>query len=166
MIKILAFVGAGLALGGAIAAAVVLGVIPVPFGPLAEARAAAEKANPKPSVTVMYPTKERVVNLTDKASARYLKVSLTLEFLDVKAKEPPKGEAVKLAQDEFAKGMSGHAAIIDDALVSTLSAKSSTDLLKVDGKDQLKSELIEKVNHALHEEEKVVNVYFTSFIIQ
>src|SRR6266511_2724033 len=145
MIKILAFVGAGLLLGGALAAAVVLGVVPVPFGPLADARAAAEKAKPKPAVTVMYPTKERVVNLTDKASPRYLKVS-------------PK--------DEFAKEMSGHAAIIDDALVTTLSAKGSPELLKPDGKDQLKTELIERVNHALHEEEKVVNVYFTSFIIQ
>jgi flagellar protein FliL len=166
MIKILAFVGAGLALGGAIAAAMVLGVIPVPFGPLAEARAAAEKAHPKPPVTVMYPTKERVVNLTDKASSRYLKVSLTLEFLDHKAKEPPKGEAVKVQQEEFAAEMSGHSAVIEDALVTTLSAKSSTELLKADGKDLLKGELIERVNHALHEEEKVVNVYFTSFIIQ
>ena len=166
MIKILAFVGAGLALGGAIAAAVVLGVIPVPFGPLAEARAAAEKANPKPPVTVMYPTKERVVNLTDKATSRYLKVALTLEFIDHKAKEPPKGEAVKLQQEEFAHEMLGHAAVIEDALVTTLSAKSSTELLKADGKDLLKSELIERVNHSLHEQEKVVNVYFTSFIIQ
>src|SRR5215216_2750029 len=158
MIKILAFVGAGLLLGGALAAAVVLGVVPVPFGPLADARAAAEKAKPKPVVTVMYPTKERVVNLTDKASTRYLKVALTLEFLDAKAKEPPKGEAVKLQQEEFAKEMSSHAAVIDDALVGTLSAKSSTELLKADGKELLKSELIEKVNHALHEQEKVVNV--------
>jgi flagellar FliL protein len=107
-----------------------------------------------------------VVNLTDKASPRYLKVALTLEFIDSKAKEPPKGEAVKLQQDEFAKEMSGYSAVIDDALVSTLSSKVSTELLKPDGKDQLKTELIEKVNHALHDDEKVVNVYFTSFIIQ
>ena len=166
MIKILAFVGAGLALGGALAAAVVMGVIPVPFGPLADARAAAEKANPKPPVTVMYTTKERVVNLTDKASPRYLKVALTLEFIDSKAKEPPKGEAVTAQQADFAKEMSPYSAVIDDALVSTLSAKQSTELLKADGKDQLKTELIEKVNHALRDEEKVVNVYFTSFIIQ
>jgi flagellar FliL protein len=166
MIKILAFVGAGLALGGVLAALVVLGMIPVPFGPLAEARAAAEKANPKPAVTVMYITKERVVNLTDKASPRYLKVSLALEFIDSKTKEPPKGEAVKVQQEAFAAEMSGYSAIIDDALVTTLAAKGSTDLLKPDGKDQLKTELIERVNHALHDEEKVVNVYFTSFIIQ
>jgi flagellar protein FliL len=164
MIKIVGILGGALALGAGIAVAIVMGMIPLPVGPAAEARALAEKA--KPPVTVMYPTKERVVNLTDKSASRYLKVALTLEFIDNKLKDPPKGEAVKLQQDEFAKEMSGHAAIIDDALVTTLSAKASAELLKPDGKDSLKSELIEKVNHALHDEEKVVNVYFTSFIIQ
>ena len=57
-------VGAALVLGAGVAAAIVMGFIPVPYGPAAEARAAAEKA--KPPVTVMYVTKERIVNLTDK----------------------------------------------------------------------------------------------------
>src|SRR5689334_5225385 len=164
MIKIIGILGGSLLLGAAVAAAIVMGVIPLPFGPAAEARAAAEKA--KPPVTVMYPTKERVVNLTDKSTTRYLKVALTLEFIDSKVKDPPKGDAIKAQQDDFAKDISGYSAIIDDALVTTLSAKSSSDLLKPDGKDALKNELIDKVNHALHEDEKVVNVYFTSFIIQ
>jgi flagellar FliL protein len=164
MIKILAFVGAGLALGGGLAAAVVMGMIPVPFGPLAEARAAAEKA--KPPVTVMYPIKERVVNLTDKATTKYLKAAVTLEFIDHAVKEPPKGEAIKVQQEHFAHELVGHAAIIEDALVSTLSSKTSAELLRPEGKDMLKSELIERLNHALHEQEHVVNVYFTSFIIQ
>jgi len=164
MIKIIGIVGAGLALGAAVAAAVIMGIIPVPFGPMAEARAAAEKA--KPPVTVMYPEKDRVVNLTDKGATKYLKVALTLEFIDTKLKDPPKGAAVAVQQTDFATEMSPYSAIIDDAIVSTLSSKSSADLIKPDGKDQLKSELIANVNHSLHDEEKVVNVYFTSFIIQ
>src|SRR5919198_2319095 len=164
MIKIVGILAAAILIGTAVAAAIVLGVIPVPFGPMAEARAAAEKA--KPPVTVMYPTKERVVNLTDKSASRYLKVALTLEFIDSKVKDPPKGEAIKLQQEEFAKDLAGHTAMIEDALVTTLSSKSSTDLLKPDGKESLKSELMDRVNRALHDEEKVVNVYFTSFIIQ
>lgn len=164
MIKILGIVGGGLLLGAAVAGAVIMGILPVPFGPMAEARAAAEKA--KPPVTVMYPEKDRVVNLMDKGSTKYLKVALTLEFIDTKLKDPPKGAAVATQQTEFATEMSPYSAIIDDALVSTLSSKSSADLLKPDGKDQLKQELISNVNRALHDEEKVVNVYFTSFIIQ
>jgi flagellar protein FliL len=164
MIKIVGILFGALALGAAVAVAIVMGIIPLPVGPAAEARAAAEKA--KPPVTVMYPTKERVVNLTDKASSRYLKVALTLEFIDHKVKDPPKGEAIKLQQEEFAKDLAGYTAVIDDALVTTLSSKSSADLLKADGKESLKNELIDRVNHSLHDEEKVVNVYFTSFIIQ
>ena len=164
MIKIVGFLGGGLLLGAAVAAAIVMGLVPLPFGPAAEARAAAEKA--KPPVTVMYTTKERVVNLTDRGSAKYLKVSLTLEFIDSKLKDPPKGAAVTTQQTDFAAEMAPYSAIIDDALVTTLSAKGSSDLLKPDGKDQLKADLINNVNHALHDEEKVVNVYFTSFIIQ
>jgi flagellar FliL protein len=164
MIKFVAIIGGALALGAGVAFAIVMGIIPLPFGPTAEARAAADKA--KPPVTVMYPTKERIVNLTDKTTTKYLKVSLTLEFIDSKLKDPPRGLAVTAQQTEFAAEMSGHAAVIDDALVTTLSSKSSVDLFKSDGKDALKNELMDKVNHALHDEEKVVNVYFTSFIIQ
>jgi flagellar protein FliL len=164
MIKILAIVAVGILVGAGIAAATVLGLVPLPFGPAAEARAAAERA--KPPVTVMYPTKERVVNLADKSASKYLKVVLTLEFIDSKLKDPPKGAAVAQQQTEFATEMSPYSAIIDDALVTTLSSKSSNDLLKPDGKEQLKTDLINNVNRALHDEEKVVNVYFTSFIIQ
>jgi flagellar basal body-associated protein FliL len=164
MIKIIALIGAVLVVCAGVIAAVVMGMIPVPFGPLAEARAAAEKA--KPPVTVMYVIKERVVNLTDKSASKYLKVALSLEFIDTKVKDPPKGAAVLAPQTTFAEEMSPYSAIIDDALGTTLSSRSSADLIKPEGKELLKNELILNVNHALHDEEKVVNVYFTSFIIQ
>src|SRR5207244_8062472 len=139
MIKIVGILGGGLLVGAAVAVAIIIGVIPLPFGPAADARVAAEKA--KPPVTVMYTTKERVVNLTDKAASKYLKVALTLEFIDSQLKDPPKGAAVAAQQTEFAASMSPYSAVIDDALVTTLSAKSSNDLLKPDGKDQLKNDL-------------------------
>ena len=164
MIKIIGILGGSLVLGAAGAAAIVMGILPLPFGPAAEARAAAEKA--KPPVTVMYPLKEQVVNLSDKSATKYLKAAVTLEFIDTKMKDPPQGAAVTQQQTDFASDMTPYAAIIQDALVSTLSSKSSADLLKPDGKDQLKNDLINNVNHALHDDEKVVNVYFTSFIIQ
>jgi flagellar FliL protein len=164
MIKIIAIIGAGLVLGAGVAAAIIMGIIPLPFGPVAEARAAAEAA--KPAVTVMYVTKERVVNLTDKGTIKYLKAAITLEFIDTKLKDPPQGAAVTVQQTDFATEMSPYSAIIDDALVTTLSSKSSADLLQPNGKDQLKTDLMTAVNHALHDKETVVSVYFTSFIIQ
>jgi flagellar protein FliL len=164
MIKIIGILGGSLLLGAAVAAAIVMGIIPLPIGPAAEARAAAEKA--KPPVTVMYPLKEQVVNLSDKGSTKYLKAAVTLEFIDSKLKDPPQGAAVTQQQTEFAADMTPYSAIIQDALVNTLSSKTSGDLLKPDGKDQLKTDLMNNVNHALHDDEQVVNVYFTSFIIQ
>jgi flagellar basal body-associated protein FliL len=164
MIKVVGIIAAGIVIGAGIAAAIALGLIPLPVGPAAEARAAAEKA--KPPVTVMFPTKERVVNLTDKSAAKYLKVALTLEFIDTRLKDPPKGNAVAQQQTEFVAEMSPYSAIIEDALVTTLSSKASSDLLKPDGKEQLKNDLINNINRALRDEEKVVNVYFTTFIIQ
>jgi flagellar FliL protein len=164
VIKIIGIMGGGLLLGAAIAAAIVMGVIPVPFGPAADARAAAEKA--KPPVTVMYPTKERVVNLADKGTSKYLKVDVTLEFIDTKMKDPPPAAAVAQQQTDFATEISPYSAIIEDALTTTLSSKTSADLLAPSGKDQLKTDLINNVNKALHDQEQVVNVYFTSFIIQ
>ena len=104
MIKIVGIVLAGILIGAGVAAGVVTGFIPAPIGPAAEARAAAEKA--KPPVTVMYPTKERVVNLSDKAASKYLKVARTLEFIDSRLKDPPKGAAVTQQQTEFAGEMS------------------------------------------------------------
>src|ERR1700730_5448168 len=159
MIKIVGIIAVALLLGAGVAAAIVMGLIPLPFGPAADARAALEKA--KPPVTVMYMSKERIVNLTDKATSKYLKVTLTLEFIDTKLKDPPKGgPAVLLQQTDFATEMTPYSSIIDDALGTTLSSRSSTELLKVDGKDLLKTDLITNVNRALHDEEKVVNVYF------
>ena len=100
-------------------------------------------------------------------TAEYLKATLTLEFIDTKLKDPPKGgPAVMSQQTDFATEMSPYTAVIEDVLVSTLSSRASADLLKADGKDLLKADLIQNVNHALHDEERVVNVYFTSFIIQ
>ena len=114
----------------------------------------------------MYLTKERVVNLTDKATSKYLKVALTLEFIDTKLKDPPKGAAVLAQQTEFAAEMSPlqrhHRRCAGDHVVEQM----------LGGPDQTRrqrhaqNELMDNVNHALHDEEKVVNVYFTSFIIQ
>jgi flagellar basal body-associated protein FliL len=164
MIKILGILSGSLLLGAAVAAAIVMGVVPVPFGPAAEARAVMEKN--KPPVTVMYPTKEQVVNLSDKSGNKYLKTAVTLEFIDTKYKDPPQGAAVAQQQTDFATDVSPQSAIIQDALVKTLSSKTSADLLKPDGKDQLKTDLINNINQSLHGDPRAVGVYFTTFIIQ
>ena len=92
LIKRFGIVLLGLVMGGVVATLVVMGMVPLPFGPMAEARAAAERA--RPPVTVMYATPDRVVNLADTDKSRYLKTQLTLEFIDTSVKEPPKAAGV------------------------------------------------------------------------
>jgi flagellar protein FliL len=164
LVSVIGGVIGGLAAGAAVVALVVFGIIPVPFSPQGQAKPSTEEH--RPSVTVMYPTKERIVNLADPGTVRYLKAQVTLEFIDRKEKEPPKGEAVKVQQETFAKEMNAHLPIIEDRLTTVLSSKTSAELLTPAGKTKLKEELMERLNLAFHEAEKVVDIYFTTFIIQ
>ena len=57
--------------------------------------------------------------------------------------------------------------ILRDALLRVMSSKKIDDVLTVDGKDRLKSEIIEAANTALgFDEAPITNVYFTEFVVQ
>lgn len=164
MIRILIPVLAVLLLVGGAVGASFLGVLPIAVVPKSAVAAAATVE--KPPVTVMYPTGERIVNLTDTPTMRYLKVDATLEFIDHKLKDPPVGPAIKTEQDAFAGDLTAYTAVINDTLTTVFSSHSSAELLTADGKARLKQDLIDHVNAALHNEETVVNVYFQTFVIQ
>lgn len=56
---------------------------------------------------------------------------------------------------------------IKDSIIRVLSARRVADVLSVDGKEELKEELIEAINEAIGlEEGPVVGIYFTEFILQ
>jgi flagellar FliL protein len=122
------------------------------------------KAAAKP-VGIQYQTKERIVNLADTGLMRYLKTTVVLEIAQPQLKKVPKGEAYKKAQEELALELKGEAAAIDDLISAILSAKTSSQLLAPDGRKALKEEIKTKVNALLHEE-RVLDVYFTDFIVQ
>ena len=115
----------------------------------------------------MYVTSERVVNLADRGTMRYLKAQVVLEFAP--SGDQGKGtldpEAYKKKQEELRKELAGRAPIIEDQITTTLSSKSSAELLTADGKARLKQELREKLGEAAGEK-KLLNVYLTQLIIQ
>ena len=165
MKRILLLAIPALLIGAGVVATLVFGLVPVPgVTPLLGRPATPEP--PKPVVTVMFPTKERVVNLSDPGTMRYLKVQATLEFVDTARRDPPKGDEVQAQQEAFAKEMQAYTAVLEDRLTTVLSAKTSADLQAAGGKERLKQEVADQINKALHEREKVVNVYFQTFIIQ
>jgi flagellar FliL protein len=127
----------------------------------------------KPKVGIMEPMRERIVNLADGGTMRYLKTTLVLEMVDYKSKELPTGEEYTTRQAELKKEMAGSLPLIDDEVTSILTAKSSADLMTPDGKQRLRDEIksrinkaFERVTHDPKDRPEVLSVYFADFIIQ
>jgi flagellar protein FliL len=93
------------------------------------------------------PLETFIVNLQVKGS--FLKTTIQLEFM-----EP---ELPKTAENEVPK--------IRDTIIRVLSAKSSAEILTVEGKERLREEVRNAINQTLGAED-VAKVYFTEFIIQ
>ena len=129
----------------------------------------------KPKVGMMYPLRDRVVNLADPGVMRYLKTTIVLEMADYSGKEPPKPEEYKKKQDELKLEMGGTLPLIEDEITSTLTSKTSAELMSAEGKQKLREELRARLNKALEkhgvgkgpkEKEEILSVYFSDFIIQ
>jgi flagellar protein FliL len=94
-----------------------------------------------------------IVNLgTPSRGGKYLQVEMVFEG----------------ATPEVAHLVTGHRPQIQHALILMLSGEDSAKLLTLQGKRDLMENIVEIVNHVLHEDEKtgVKEVLFTSFIIQ
>lgn len=114
----------------------------------------------------MYVLKERVVNLADPGGRRYLKIGLSIEFTTQAAEFRKAGpEERKAKQAEFEKTIAPQVPLIEDAIITTLTARTSGDLSTPEGKQRLKSDLKESLNRLLGGEQ-VGNVYFTQFVMQ
>ncbi len=113
---------------------------------------------------MIYAMKERVFNLADNGGLQYAKLELALEF-DVPDAKGLKGEAYKKRQDEFVKEMAGRRPLMEDILTTTVSTKSSDQLVQQEGKEKLREELKARLGEAAGEF-KLMNVYYTQFIIQ
>ncbi len=107
-------------------------------------------AVPPEAVGVMYKLEPSfIVNLADPEMTMYARVSITLEVsspevvLEVQKREP----------------------ILRDAIIEILSNKTSRELRSPEGREQLKLEIIKRVNTILVQG-GVRNVYFTEFVVQ
>ncbi len=114
----------------------------------------------------MYVWKERVVNLADQGARRYLKVGMSIEFsthAEEFRKASPEERAQKLA--EFEKSIAPNAPVIDDAIISLLSGRTSAEVGTPEGKVRLKNDIKETLNRLLGGDQ-VTNIYFTQFVTQ
>ncbi|MCB0333664.1 MAG: flagellar basal body-associated FliL family protein [Bdellovibrionales bacterium] len=107
-----------------------------------------------------------IVNLSEHAS--FLKTKLLLEYdpsllgADSGFVADDTGEAVNTPQV-----FKSREPMINDAIITVLSSKTSTELLTLEGKEGVKEELLEAVNDAIGlNEAPVINIFFVQFIVQ
>ena len=102
-------------------------------------------SNPGTMVTV--PT--FVVNLSNPVGNRHIRLSMDLEMVNE--------SAVRQLNQEMVK--------VRDSIIMLLSSKTFADLAPMEGKLQLKNEIVERVNLILGGP-RVVKVYFTDMVFQ
>lgn len=97
----------------------------------------------------LYSMDTLIVNLADEGGKRYLRVTMDLEVAEEKVIEEVKG---RLPQ-------------IKHSILMILPTRYVDEINTVDGKIELREELLEKMNSFL-EPGSIKNIYFTEFVIQ
>lgn len=120
-----------------------------------------------------------ILNLSDISPRKYLKVNVALEVSNkpeeiAAAAEPAAksghgeggGEGAAPAADPLEAEMAQYKPAIRDAIITTLSSKTSAELATVAGKELAKEQISEAVNGIFAGERDVIRVSFGQFIIQ
>jgi flagellar protein FliL len=90
-----------------------------------------------------------IVNLAETNGQRYLKVNLQLEMSEAKLEEE----------------LTARRAQLMDLIIAILSSKTIDEVSSTIGRNRLKREMIDKLNAELVTG-KIINIYFTEFVIQ
>ena len=114
---------------------------------------------------IMYALDPKVVNLAEPGGLRYLKATITLELWPLEDFSNFEEEERTQAEEQFLETIDARRPKIDDIVTSLLSSKTFNDIATIEGKEELKQELMTAINDSLGYQ-AVVNVYFTDFVIQ
>lgn len=117
--------------------------------PNAPAAAAAPAAPGAPGVVMTFPLEPFIVNIYDGQELRYLKVKVEMEMANVAIKPE----------------LESRLAPIRDAILVVLTTKTLQDIQDVQGKNQLREEILASVSKIVAQG-KVTRVYFTDFVVQ
>lgn len=116
-----------------------------------------------------------ILNLSDVSPRKYLKVNVALEVstkptdsapADGKKEGGHGGEGAAAAASPLETEMAQYKPAIRDAVITTLSSKTSAEVSTVAGKELAKEQISEAVNGIFAGEREVIRVSFGQFIIQ
>lgn len=97
----------------------------------------------------IFPLEPFIVNIYDGQELRYLKVKVEIEMANAGVKAD----------------LDGRLAPIRDAVLVLLSTKTLQDIQDVQGKNQLKEEILTSINKIIPPG-KIAKIYFTDFVVQ
>jgi flagellar FliL protein len=111
----------------------------------------AEASQPlaQPDIGPIYGMKTYIVNLVDPRGKRYLKTKIELE----------------LNNEALSEEIERRLPQLRDSVLTTLSGKSYEDVSTLEGKYQLRAEIVALLNQYL-QSGQITNLYFTEFIVQ
>ena len=101
------------------------------------------------SIGPTYAFDQIIVNLASQSGRRYLKTTINAE----------------LSSDNLTVELDTKKPAIRDTMISVLSSKTFEEISTAKGKENLKNELVERINESLVDG-KIVNLFFTDFAIQ
>jgi flagellar FliL protein len=129
----------------------------------------APELNPSATVGPMIEIKEFIVNIISEGERHYVKASLTIELVGSAGATAPGGGGghggAEGAKDPATEEVTQRMPQIRDSILLLISNKTYEELSDLQGKKQLKAELISKLNSILHKG-KVKDIYFTDFVVQ
>lgn len=105
--------------------------------------------HPEQPLGPICPLETFIVNLADKGGNRYLRVTMDLELANPEL------------QSEITKRMPQ----IRDSILMILPSKRFDDISSVEGKTELRDEILEKLNSLLTMG-KITNIFFKEFVVQ
>lgn len=117
--------------------------------PAAGAHGGAPAAGGAPGASTVFPMEPFIVNIYDGQELRYLKVKVEME----------------MANPAIKPELEGRLAPIRDAILVVLTTKTLQDIQDVQGKNQLREEILVSVSKIIAQG-KVTKVYFTDFVVQ
>src|SRR5580698_3475511 len=123
----------------------------------------AKKTEPVvPAATHSIVLEPLLVNLANSSGSSYLRIAMTLRVADVADRKDAKAKEEKSKSE---KGADDTDAAVRDTMLTVLGRQTADDLLTVDGKENLKTEM--KSALAEHNPDlNVTDVFFTDFLVQ